>query len=70
MVLNWLLPLHDGKSFGMTGRILVMLLGPLPAVSDLMARLDELTSAEKSRLKIGTDGTAQERRLHEVSDAG
>jgi hypothetical protein len=47
-----------------------MLLGPLPAVSDLMARLDELTSAEKSRLKNGTDGTAQERRLHEVSDAG
>ncbi len=30
-VLNWLVPLHDGKAFGMTGRILVMLLGLFPA---------------------------------------
>jgi uncharacterized iron-regulated membrane protein len=31
-VLNWLVPLHDGKAFGMAGRITVMLLGLTPAV--------------------------------------
>lgn len=31
-VLNWLVPLHDGKAFGMTGRILVLLMGLSPAV--------------------------------------
>ena len=31
-VLNWLVPLHDGKAFGMAGRVLVMLLGLMPAV--------------------------------------
>lgn len=29
-VLNWLVPLHDGKAFGMIGRVLVMLLGLFP----------------------------------------
>lgn len=28
-VLNWLVPLHDGKAFGIAGRVLVMLLGPV-----------------------------------------
>ena len=31
-VLNWLVPLHDGKAFGMVGRIVVMILGLVPAV--------------------------------------
>jgi uncharacterized iron-regulated membrane protein len=31
-VLNWLVPLHDGKAFGMTGRIMVMVLGLVPAM--------------------------------------
>lgn len=31
-VLNWLVPLHDGKAFGMIGRILVMILGLIPSV--------------------------------------
>ncbi len=26
-VLNWLVPLHDGKAFGLVGRVVVMLLG-------------------------------------------
>jgi uncharacterized iron-regulated membrane protein len=30
-VLNWLVPLHDGKAFGMVGRVLVMILGLFPA---------------------------------------
>jgi uncharacterized iron-regulated membrane protein len=31
-ILNWLVPLHDGKAFGMVGRVAVMLLGFVPAV--------------------------------------
>jgi uncharacterized iron-regulated membrane protein len=31
-VLNWLVPLHDGKAFGMAGRIMVMVLGLVPAM--------------------------------------
>ena len=31
-ILNWLVPLHDGKAFGMTGRVIVMLMGLMPAV--------------------------------------
>jgi uncharacterized iron-regulated membrane protein len=31
-VLNWLVPLHDGKAFGMMGRIIVFVLGLLPSV--------------------------------------
>jgi uncharacterized iron-regulated membrane protein len=31
-VLNWLVPLHDGKAFGMVGRVVVMMLGLAPAV--------------------------------------
>jgi uncharacterized iron-regulated membrane protein len=31
-VLNWLVPLHDGKAFGMVGRVLVMLMGLVPSV--------------------------------------
>lgn len=32
VVLNWLVPLHDGKALGMVGRIWVLLLGLLPPV--------------------------------------
>lgn len=32
MILNWLVPLHDGKAFGMVGRVCVMLLGLVPSV--------------------------------------
>jgi uncharacterized iron-regulated membrane protein len=31
-VLNWLVPIHDGKAFGMIGRVLVMVLGLMPSV--------------------------------------
>ncbi|MDB5702587.1 MAG: hypothetical protein JWL66_2786 [Sphingomonadales bacterium] len=31
-VLNWLVPLHDGKAFGMIGRILVMMIGLTPSI--------------------------------------
>jgi uncharacterized iron-regulated membrane protein len=31
-VLNWLVPIHDGKAFGLVGRIVVMGLGLVPAV--------------------------------------
>lgn len=31
-VLNWLVPLHDGKAFGIIGRVLVLLLGLFPAL--------------------------------------
>jgi uncharacterized iron-regulated membrane protein len=31
-VLNWLVPLHDGKAFGMAGRVIVMVLGLVPSV--------------------------------------
>ncbi len=31
-ILNWLVPLHDGKAFGMAGRVMVMILGLMPAV--------------------------------------
>jgi uncharacterized iron-regulated membrane protein len=31
-VLNWLVPLHDGKAFGMAGRVIVMVLGMVPSV--------------------------------------
>ncbi|MCX6610082.1 MAG: PepSY-associated TM helix domain-containing protein [Acidobacteria bacterium] len=31
-ILDWIVPLHDGKAFGMAGRIIVMLLGLVPAV--------------------------------------
>ena len=29
-ILDWLVPLHDGKAFGMTGRVIVMLEGLIP----------------------------------------
>jgi uncharacterized iron-regulated membrane protein len=32
MVLNWLVPVHDGKAFGMVGRIVAALLGLVPSV--------------------------------------
>src|SRR5262249_49385767 len=32
LVLNWLVPLHDGKAFGIVGRVVVMLLGLTPSV--------------------------------------
>ena len=31
-ILNWLVPLHDGKAFGMAGRVMVMILGLMPAL--------------------------------------
>jgi uncharacterized iron-regulated membrane protein len=31
-VLNWLVPIHDGKAFGLAGRIVVFILGLMPAV--------------------------------------
>jgi uncharacterized iron-regulated membrane protein len=31
-ILNWLVPLHDGKAWGMFGRVMVMVLGLVPAV--------------------------------------
>jgi uncharacterized iron-regulated membrane protein len=31
-VLNWLVPLHDGKAFGMVGRVIVMVLGLMPSL--------------------------------------
>jgi len=31
-ILNWLVPIHDGKAFGMIGRVWVMLLGLVPSV--------------------------------------
>jgi uncharacterized iron-regulated membrane protein len=31
-ILNWLVPVHDGKALGMFGRVLVMLLGLMPTV--------------------------------------
>jgi uncharacterized iron-regulated membrane protein len=31
-ILNWLVPLHDGKAFGTIGRILVMLMGLVPSI--------------------------------------
>jgi uncharacterized iron-regulated membrane protein len=31
-VLNWLVPLHDGKAFGLAGRVMVMVLGLVPSL--------------------------------------
>jgi len=31
-ILDWIVPLHDGKAFGMAGRIMVMILGLVPAI--------------------------------------
>jgi uncharacterized iron-regulated membrane protein len=36
-ILNWLVPLHDGKALGMTGRVIVMIEGLLPLLLFLTA---------------------------------
>jgi uncharacterized iron-regulated membrane protein len=56
-VLNWVVPLHDGKAFGMIGRVLVLFLGLFPLVLFvtgtmrwLQKRAARLKSASRHRM--------------------
>ena len=50
-VLNWLVPLHDGKAFGMIGRVVVMLLGLMPSrhVGDRLHALEPEAQGPRRR---------------------
>ena len=63
-ILNWLVPLHDGKAFGMVGRVWVMLLGLMPLVmfvSGFMRWSQKRTArARGSRLRDRTSDLRRE----------
>lgn len=61
-VLNWLVPIHDGKAFGFGGRVAVMLLGLVPAVmfvTGVMRWRQKRTAARDAATRPGASRTRQ-----------
>jgi uncharacterized iron-regulated membrane protein len=60
VVLNWLVPLHDGKAFGMAGRVIVMILGLVPSVMFVTGfmrwRQKRIAHRTANRIREGSTG--------------